>query len=110
MYSNIKGKLFPNVKNRDARSNDITQCTANTIISYGKREKAGIYGITIALREDLIEHFADMRDSGGAYKVILTLTSGTSFEGELVVSGSPQMSTKDHKTEVDLLGNRFAKM
>ncbi|KLI53604.1 hypothetical protein [Brachyspira hyodysenteriae] len=103
-------KIVFTVKNRDARSNEVTQCTANTIISYGKREKAGIYGITIAIREDLIEHFADMRDSGGAYKVILTLTSGTSFEGELVISGSPQMGSKDHKTEVDLLGNRFARM
>ena len=39
-----EAKIVFTVKNRDARSNDITQCTANTIISYGKREKAGIYG------------------------------------------------------------------
>ena len=103
-------KIVFTVDDKDAMSNDIIQCTAKTIISYGKREKAGIYGITIALREDLIENFARMRDSGWAYKTILTLASGTSFKGELAIAGSPQMGTKDHKIEVDLLGNRFEKM
>lgn len=95
---------------RTAMVNEVTNCTANTIIVYGKKQKAGIYGITLAMREDLMTHFANMRDSGNAYPVLLTLASGTSFYGELAVANEYKMKTKDHTGTVDLLGLKFEKM
>lgn len=97
---------------KDATSSEATPCTNNTIILYKKIQNAGIYGITIALREDLIPIFAELRDSNNpdGFLTILTLTSGISFTGSLRIVGEPKMKSKDHTTQIDLLGKRFAKM